>query len=241
MNKQDKAEPAAIANSDTKAGPVKLEMKDPAIQGHAEKLVQATQGEAKAREDAGLLVTNAASNTWAALRNETAATLKELGHANAGLVLDVYLLNSKQIGGITATRATQYAANLRRMVKAAALGKELPAHILNCGRDAYLNDAFWSDAGILAKTGTKKGKATTEAGKAANANKSQATDAAKEMAADAVSQAAKEANVDKGMREVAELFARLHGPFRAEAYTRTKELLQSILKKQGAASGTGQQ
>lgn len=233
-NTNAKAAPSANVKTETAAGPVKLDMKDPVINGHAAKLVQATEQEARVRDEAAISVTKAEGGTWGTMRDEVIATLKEIGPVNAGLVLDVYLLTCKQAGGTIASRATQYAANLRRMVKAATLGKDMPADLLTATRNEYLNHSFWTASGILSKTGTKKGQKTSAT--EAKAEK----DAAKGEKAPSIGKLAEQAGQDKGLAELLEIVAQLHGPFKAEFYGRAKELASGILKKQAASGGSGQ-
>lgn len=238
-NTNPNAAPAANVKADTKAGPVKLDMKDPSIIGHAAKLQAATEQEVKAREDAAVVVDKAANGTWGVMRDETVTTIKELGPVNAGLVLDVYLLSCKTIGGMAATKATQYAANLRRMVKAATLGKELPAEILTAGRSAYLDHAFWSQSGVLAKTGTKAGSGKTAASKAkavtpAPADGTPAPEGNKEASVG-------DAITDKATQKIADKLAALKGQFKGRALALIHEALDQQLKLQAAATGTAGQ
>lgn len=232
-NNNAKAAPSANVKPDSAAGPVKLDMKDPAILKHAAVLTKATAEESKARENAALELERKAGGTWAVLRDEVAATLKELGPVNAGLVLDVYLLECKTEGGMTATRGAQYAANLRRMVTAAKAGKELPAEVAKAGRSEYLAHPFWTDAGILKKTGTKKGQTTA-------ASEKKAAKDGEKADGPSIGKAAEKAAQDKGMGDLLELVGQLHGPFKAEFYGRAKELARELLSKQGKATGTGQ-
>jgi hypothetical protein len=237
-NTNANAAPSANVKPDTKAGPVKLDMKDPSIIGHAAKLTAATEQEVKAREDAAVVVDKAASGTWGVMRDETVTTIKELGPVNAGLVLDVYLLSCKTIGGMAATKATQYAANLRRMVKAATLGKELPAEILTAGRSAYLDHAFWAQSGVLAKTGTKAGSGKTAASKA----KAPAAPADGTTAPEGDKQASVgDAITDKATQKIADKLAALKGQFKGRALALIHEALDQQLKLQAAATGTAGQ
>lgn len=234
-NTNANAAPAANVKPDTKAGPVKLESNDPKLTAIADALFKATAEDAAARDNATAAITAASANSWGIMRDVVVKAIKEVGHGNADTALDLYLLQAKAAGGMVKQRSSQYAANLRRAVKAAAKGKELPADLLEAGRSAWNDHAFWSQSGVLHKTGTKAGSGKTATSTTTKAATNGEPEGGKPASVAGAIEGTKEARQLQG---IADKLNALKGQFRATALSRIHETLDQQLKLQGAATGT---
>jgi hypothetical protein len=233
---------------DTKTGPDgtpshPFTLESPEVSGPLARMVEATEAEAKARDSAEAAIAEAAGNAWGILRDATLELIAVAGFKVAGEALDAYKGKTTIIGGRTKARGNQYASDLRRAVKAAAAGKDLPEALRTAGRSAWNEHAFWTTSGVTVKrstqapdaTTTEQAKADAEARTAAGPDGLPTTGS---VHAGAVADAIAKAAEDAGWQELTTLYANLHGPFKAEAFAEVKATLERIAAKQHQA-GTG--
>lgn len=136
-----------------KAAPVVIEM-DEAGKAHIAKMVDAVVTEALARDNAQTIIEGASTETWNTLRNETLNTLKNDKSEGKAYTLAVLTQFAKETTEAKLPRGKQYASNLKRAAKLAALGVELPAELATCGRSAWNEHEVWATNKILTPSGS---------------------------------------------------------------------------------------
>lgn len=216
------------------------------LAAHKAALLEATVKLVQAEEALAVQHTAATNNCWAALLKEVKAihdeakatpegTKAAIAAADIRAVLAAYKVDAAKDGNpAIGKRANQYASNLARIAKALEAGEKIPAALWKASRTEYLEAPFWREKGILSAAGRKPSKPTKpepepEAVQQQEAEPSQAVAAARAVLE------------DDAAREVLDRLSKLSGPFRAEAYARIREVLESVERKQAKATGTGQQ
>jgi len=231
---------------------------DARLSAHKAKLIEATVSLVQAEEALAAQHTAATNNCWAVLLAEIKAIHDEAkptpGAKKSAIaayeiraVLAAYKADAQADGNpAVGKRAVQYASNLTRIAKALEAGEKIPAALWKASRTEYLEAPFWREKEILSASGRKskeesKGKGTgrqqaqqQEAGEGQQAPQTEGEPSQAVAAARAVLE-------DDAAREILDRLAKLSGPFRAEAYSRIREVLDSVERKQEKATGTGQQ
>lgn len=214
-----------------KAAPVVIEM-DEAGKAHIAKMVDAVVTEALARDNAQTIVESAGNETWNTLRNETLNTLKNDKSDGKAYTLAVLTQFAKETTEAKLPRGKQYASNLKRAAKLAALGVKLPSELATCGRSAWNEHEVWADNKILTPSGSSA-KDTKEKQEARDAL-SKKVDGMGGTVGEAVS------IVLEDFRTLqAELSEIPVGIFRDEAVKRCLEIIRSVKAKQRQATGSG--
>lgn len=208
-------------------------------------MLEAIKTEAGVRTSAEQAMLEAGVSAWSKCRDtihgiierkhtpEEKKAAKEAGEALvpsyviAGYVLDALRTASEEAAATDAkmNRGKQYASDLRRAVKVLAKDGKIPAALWRATRSQWNDSPVWQEAGILAKSGKKKGQTSQSGGNAQDGEEGD------------VAQAALKA--DPELSELMTIVATLVGPFRSEFLTEAKELALRIAKKQGASTGSG--
>ena len=218
--------PAVVAPKGKKAGAVVITLDD-AAKTHIATMLDAVINEALARDNAQTIIESAGSSTWATLRDETLATLKDDTSFAKAYTLAMLTQFAKEATEAELPRGKQYASNLKRAAKLAAKGIELPAELYTAGRSAWNEHEVWSQNGVLAATSS--GPAIDEEGNAATR---EAIEARANGIADAV------ANVLEDYREVAEALRGIpEGQFRDEAVAAALEAIANVKRRYTLATG----
>jgi len=221
------------------------------LAAHKAALLEATVKLVQAEEALAVQHTTATNNCWSALLAEVKAihdeakatpesTKAAIAASEIRAVLNAYKAEAATQGNpAIGKRAVQYASNLARVAKALEAGEKIPASLWKASRTEYLEAPFWRERGILSASG-RKGKGTGRQQPNAGAGEGQQGPETDSEPSQAVA-AARAILEDDAAREVLDRLSRLSGPFRAEAYSRIREVLDSVERKQAKATGTGQQ